>query len=331
MLTKLFESTEQVHSPPKPEEFASLEQFVAHYHDEDTCMRALFRAKWPNGFRCPRCSYTRYTPVYRRRLPLFECNACGHQASVTVGTVIEKSRTPLVLWFQAFYLHTLPEGISAVRLMEAIKTTYKTAWLICHKIREAMKEADADVRLCGIVHINCAQYGRPYNPTTYRHPQEQQLLIGASTDVCGEFDYLKIQHVDQSHLWGEGIISTSGKDEFVREHVAAGAQVTANLLKFSPRRNRKLLAISRDASAWINTVFCGIGAKHLQAYLVQFCYLYNLGRHNKSAFHTLLNHCAVTKARTYAQLINKPDNSPRNLPLVSLYPQLIRLSKRNAG
>ncbi|MFD0670350.1 transposase [Cohnella sp. GCM10027633] len=329
MFAKSSDSSEQAFNSPKPDDFTSFEQFVAHYRDEDTCMRALFHAKWPRGFRCPRCSYSRYTPIHRRRLPLFECNACGHQASVTVGTVIEKSRTPLVLWFQAFYLHTLPEGISAVRLMEIIDTTYKTAWLICHKIREAMKEADANERLCGIVHINCAQYGRPYNPTVYRHPQEQPLLIGASADSNEEITYLKIQHVEELHLWSEGIISSSGKDAFIREHVAADAQVTANLLKYSPRRNRKLLAIAREASNWINSVFCGIGAKHLQAYLNQFSYLFNLSKHAKPAFHTLLNHCAVTKASTYASIVGKLLNTPHNLPLVDLFPKLIRLSKRH--
>ena len=74
-----------------------------------------------------------------RRL-LWQCKACGLQTSVTAGTVMHKTRTPLVLWFWAAYLvATHTPGISAVQLQRQLGISrYETAWLILHKLRGAM-------------------------------------------------------------------------------------------------------------------------------------------------------------------------------------------------
>ncbi len=289
-------------------DYPSLELFRTNFNNEEVCASALFQAKWPHGYRCPRCAYSRYFPICRRRLPLFECCACGHQTSLTVGTIFEKSRTSLSNWFQALYLHSREPGISAIRLMDAIGTTYKTAWLIGHKIRHAMSRSEAQERLSGNVHINCSQYGRPFNPTVYRHPQEHPLLIGATVDLAGEVRHLKIKQIHASHLI-EDRVTPAGRYAFIHAHVDSDCTSIASVIhKFSPKRNRNLLAIGRKASRWINDTFCGIGPKHLQAYLEQFSYLFNHSRRHEPAFRPLLQSCATTKSCTYALLISKPSN-----------------------
>lgn len=289
-------------------DYPSLESLRAQFGSEEACIDALFRAKWPNGFRCPRCSYTRYFPVNRRRLPLFECSSCGHQTSLLVGTIFEKSRTSLASWFQALYLHARDAGISATRLMDVIGTTYKTAWLIGHKIRHAMMQHEAQARISGNVHFNGAQYGRPYNPTIYRHPQEQPLLIAASLEADGQFSHLKIKQVAAEFL-REEIVTPGGLHDFLHEHVDTDkSTVTGVTLKYSPNRNRKLLAISRETTNTINAIYCGIGPKHLQAYLDQYCYTYNRKRQQESAFPSLLLLCASTPTITYHALRAKSDN-----------------------
>lgn len=188
------------------------------------------------------CKVLFYLPP---KTPLFECCACGHQTSLTVGTIFEKSRTSLSNWFQALYLHSREPGISAIRLMEAIGTTYKTAWLIGHKIRHAMSRTEAQERLSGNVHINCSQYGRPFNPTVYRHPQEHPLLIGAAVDLSGEVRHLKIKQIHASHLI-EDRVTPAGRDAFIHENVDSDCMTIASVIhKFSPKRNRNLLAIGR--------------------------------------------------------------------------------------
>lgn len=298
----------------KPMDFfncPTLESLRAQFGDEEACIGALFRAKWPTGYRCPRCSYMRYYPIHRRRLPLFECAACAHQTSLLVGTIFEKSRTSLAVWFQALYLHARDTGISAIRLMEVIGTTYKTAWLIGHKIRHAMMQYDAQTRIRGNVHVNGAQYGRPHNPTIYRHPQEHPLLIAASLEADGQFHHLKIKQMTAEYL-RENAVTPSGLHAFLREHIdTENSTVTSVTLKYSPHRNRQLLALSRRAANGINAVYCGIGPKHLQAYLDQYCYTFNRRQQEDPAFSHLLLQCAATPTITYAALRSKPDNDAK--------------------
>lgn len=297
----------------------SLEQFKRHFHNEETCLQALYKAKWPNGYRCPRCSFTRCYSIHRRRLPIYECSSCGHQTSLTVNTIFEKSRTPLTLWFQAIYLHTQIPGISASNLMHHIGTTYKTAWLISHKIRHAMTQSDSSKRLSGLVKINCAQYGHPYNPTIYRHPQEHPLLVGASLNYDGSLMYLKIKQVANQHLV-EDRITPLGRDAFIYDHVdTRKSMVTSIIQKFSPMRDRQLLSLSKRASLWINGTYCGIGPKHLQAYLDHYCYLNN---HN-NPFSVHLGRCASTAACTYKMLTGKPDTGVVPRPITVIYPHLM--------
>lgn len=299
---------------------ASLEQFKRHFNNEEACLQALYQAKWPNGYRCPRCSFTRCYTIRRRRLPIYECSSCSHQTSLIVNTIFEKSRTPLTLWFQAVYLHTQIPAISASNLMHLIGTTYKTAWLISHKIRHAMTQSDSGKRLSGIVKINCAQYGRPYNPTVYRHPQEHPLLVGANLTPEGSLIYLKIKQVPNEHLV-EDRITPLGRDAFIYDHVdSKKSVVTSNILKYSRLRDRQLLSVAKHASVWINSIYCGIGAKHLQAYLDHYCYL----RNQDSPFSVHLGRCATTPVCTYKMLTSKPADGVVPRPITVIYPQLLK-------
>jgi transposase-like protein len=114
------------------------------FHDEEAA-RAHFEAvRWPDGPYCPHCGETKR--VYRlkgnsQRAGLLQCDACNGSFSVTVGTVMERSHVPLHKWALAFRLMTgSKKGISAHQLMRTIGVTYKTAWFMCHRIREAMRD-----------------------------------------------------------------------------------------------------------------------------------------------------------------------------------------------
>jgi len=287
----------------------TFEQFREHFNDENACVRALFSARWPNGFRCPQCAYPYYYTIRTRRLPLYECLSCRTQTSPIVGTIMEGSRTPLRLWFQALFLHARPRGISATRLAEMIGTTYKTAWLICHKIRHAMSTADTNELLDGIVRINCGAYGRPHNPTVFRHPQDQPLLAGASMGDNESFTYVKIKQVSDRFLIHDRI-TNGGKFHFIEQHVAPGAkEVHAIILKFSRDRYRPLIELCNRAANWINYTFSGIGPKHLQSYLDQFCFGFNNLDRTSHIFNDLLRNCVLSSVLTYPNLIRRADHS----------------------
>jgi transposase-like protein len=90
--------------------------FQERFATEAACRDYLFASRWPAGFRCPRCGGSEAGAMHRRRL-VWQCKRCGHQTSVTAGTVMHKTHTPLRLWFWAAYLvATHTPGISAKQL-----------------------------------------------------------------------------------------------------------------------------------------------------------------------------------------------------------------------
>jgi transposase-like protein len=181
-------------------EFVSLESFVARFHTEEACAEYLFQTKWPNGFACPRCDHRHCYKTTTRRLPLYECASCHHQASLTVGTVMEGSRTPLQKWFLACYLVSQPDSINAIQLMETIHVTYKTAWSMLHKIRHAIGEEDASVLLSGLIQVQDTSNGRRLYSNDYRQPKELLFLVGASMNVNNEPSYTKMKLLPQEDI-----------------------------------------------------------------------------------------------------------------------------------
>ncbi len=287
----------------------TFELFCRQYDNEEACIQTLFSARWPHGFCCPRCAHRHSYVIRSRKLPLYECSSCHVQTSLIAGTILEGSRTSLKLWFQALFLHTQPQGISASQLTSIIGTTYKTAWLICHKIRHAMSCADSRELLTGLVRVNWGVYGRPYNPTIYLHPQEQPLLAGASIDPDGQLTHLKIKQVPDDQLLNSRI-STWGGRIFISQNVDPNAsEVFVVTQMFSRHRYFPLIQVCFEGSRWINNTFRGIGPKHLQAYLDQYCFGINMSQRDINIFTALLYQCVLTRTINYPTLIRRKNNS----------------------
>jgi transposase-like protein len=122
-----------------------LELLDARFTDPIAAVEYLEGLRWANGVVCPHCGESEREPyrlnskVTTRRL--WKCRACRKQFTVTVGTIFESSHIPPHKWLAAFYLLCArKEGMSAQQLHRMLKVTYKTAWSMFHRIREAMKE-----------------------------------------------------------------------------------------------------------------------------------------------------------------------------------------------
>ena len=113
-----------------------------HFRNEAAALARLEQIVWPNGPRCPRCGGSeRITPVKGGRSGLRRCGPCKREFTVTVGTIFERSHVKLHLWFQAAHLMaSSKKGISAHQLHRTLQVTYKTAWLMKHRLLEAMRE-----------------------------------------------------------------------------------------------------------------------------------------------------------------------------------------------
>lgn len=112
-----------------------------HFQDADKARDYLEALRWPNGPVCPFCGVEKAWPI-KTRPGVYKCAEyqCRKQFTVTVGTVFERSKVPLNKWLMAVYLMcSSKKGISSHQLHRTLGVTYKTAWFMSHRIREAMK------------------------------------------------------------------------------------------------------------------------------------------------------------------------------------------------
>jgi transposase-like protein len=113
------------------------------FTNEDTAREHLESIRWPDGAECPHCGLINATKLEgsHHRPGLYQCNSCREQFTVTVGTVFERSKIGLHKWLLATHLLCASKkGMSAKQIERMLGVTYKTAWFMCHRIREAMKD-----------------------------------------------------------------------------------------------------------------------------------------------------------------------------------------------
>jgi len=119
---------------------------------EEACAAYLGRLRWPEGFVCPACKSN--SGPWRQTRGRLVCPACRHQASVKAGTIFDKTRTPLMTWFEAaWHVTTAKNGMSAKTLERTLGTTYRVAWTMLHRYRVAMVRAERE-RLSGEVEVD---------------------------------------------------------------------------------------------------------------------------------------------------------------------------------
>jgi len=136
----------------------SLLEFQRKFDSEEACIQAIFNARWPNGFRCPKCGHDDGYRLKTRRS--MQCTSCRRQTSITSGTLFERSKTPLLNWFWLIFLMSQDKGgISAVRTAELLEMHYATVWFMMHKIRVAMSYRLEGRTLSGLVEIDDAFFG----------------------------------------------------------------------------------------------------------------------------------------------------------------------------
>jgi hypothetical protein len=141
---------------PKPVHQLSVAQFEEMFPDEEACKGYLVARRWPEGVRCPRCGNPGVYDLKSRKWH-WQCQKCdpnGYRFSHIAGTIFENTNKPLRDWFKVVHLMlTSKEGMSALQIMRYMGFgSYKTAWLMCHKVRTALVEDEK--KLGGIVEMD---------------------------------------------------------------------------------------------------------------------------------------------------------------------------------
>nr|WP_206765700.1 transposase [Paenibacillus dendritiformis] len=261
------------------DKIATLEELWNTFATEADSAAYLESVKWPEGFICPKCEHRQAYIIRTRRLPLYECRSCRHQTSLIAGTIMEGSRTSLKKWLTAIWLVSYREpGINAVQLQAMLQVTYKTSWLILHKIRGAIHYHDTHNLMKGDVRGIIVFYGRPFSSPIVMHDKETAIIVAETSSYSeyGPARQFKMKLIGREHLSGK-LLLPSGCQHFRTQHVEKNDdyETEINRYIFRIRRDSRLYTMYRQARQWLNRTFHGIGAKYLQRYLDEFNFRLN--------------------------------------------------------
>jgi hypothetical protein len=298
----------------RPDWPATIMDFQERFASEAACLDYLAASRWPDGFVCPACGGRRAWVLERRHL--WECGDCGQQTSVTAGTVMHGTRTPLRVWFWAAYLvATHHPGISAKQLQRQLGLSrYETAWLILQKLRRAMVAPEREP-LEREVEIDEFFLGGLEEGQRGGRQRGKKALCGIAIEVRGQGSgrlRLAVLPDASGRSLGAFAKSTTARGAIVHTDGWTG-YLGLSKLGYDHRRRSQLAepgeqllprahrAVS-NLKAWLHGTHRGVGNPHLQVYLDEFVFRHNRRRTPMAAFQTLLGLGALHPPTTYAQM-----------------------------
>jgi transposase-like protein len=155
----------------------NLPKLIEQFGDNEKCRARLTQLRWPKGVACPRCDSTSISRVIGR--DQYDCNSCRYQFSTTSGTIFHDTHLPLSKWFLAIYLMTeSKKGMSALQMKRTLNVSYETAWYLCHRIRAAMRDINAEL-LRGIVEVDETYVGGKTRHMGRGYKGNKAIAIGA--------------------------------------------------------------------------------------------------------------------------------------------------------
>jgi transposase-like protein len=193
----------------------TLGEFDRWFATENSCRQYLTKVRWPSGFRCPGCSSG---DAWLTQRSLMHCKGCGHQSSITAGTIFHGTRSPLRQWFQAMWrVTTQKNGASALGLQRILGLgSYETAWTWLHKLRRAMVRPGRD-RLSGDVEVDETFVGGVEEGGGRRHVGKK-VLVAVAVEIRGTaIGRVRLQRIRDS--------SAECLLPFVRDAVTPGSRV----------------------------------------------------------------------------------------------------------
>jgi len=270
----------------------SLQEFIAEYGSEEQCQKALFKWRWPKGFKCPKCGHDRYCTLKSRKL--FQCNCCRSQISVTSDTIFDSTKLPMTTWFLGIYLVTQSKvSVSALSLKRTLGVSYNTALLMKHKIQQVMKERDDSKPIASsIIQLDDAYWGGKKRDGHRGRGATGKLPFVAAVSTNDHGHPIEMRFSQVRAFSKEAII------EWATKHLCIGEEVVSDGLKCfngldEAGFDHKVIITGGGAKSveiadfkWVNTVianvkralhgtFHAISKKHFSRYLGEFCYRFN--------------------------------------------------------
>ncbi len=276
----------------KPPSQLSFPQFLKLYPNDDTCLEVVFDMRYPpdeNGLRlCTKCQKrTIHIRLIARKC--YRCRNCRHHVYPLAGTVMEGSNTMLVVWFYAMYQFSIcKNGISAKELQRALGVTYKTAWSIGIKIREALSAVDKDGMLfSGTVELDEALIGGKVRGGKRGWGAENKTCLFGIKERGGRVKVIAVNNRERETLFPliklhveEG--SKINTDEFKVYHTLNNEGYTHDTVVHSDYQWSKGETHTNSIEGyWSNLKKSILGThtyvspKHMQKYLCEFDFRHN--------------------------------------------------------
>jgi len=267
--------------------------FHAWFTTDADCVDFLEWLRWPDGFICPVCGHG---SGWRMGDGRFKCIACGSRTSVTAGTIFDRTRTPLTVWFAACWQFASgKDGISAMSLKRTLEIgSYQTAWAILHRVRSVLVRPGRD-RLKGNVEVDETYIGGEEADLPGGRAKGRKVLTGIAVEIH------EPKGIGRCRMAPLNDASAASLHPFVTDHVEPGATVITDgwmgyegLTKLGYLHDRRsqraarlrgedphklLPAVHRVASLtkrWLLGTHQGsVDEAHLPSYLNEFVFRFN--------------------------------------------------------
>jgi transposase-like protein len=300
-----------------------LGDFYAWFRTDADCLDYLEWLRWPDGFVCPDCDHDDGWRLGDGRIM---CSDCGYRTSVTTGTVFDRTRTPLTVWFTACWMFaTRKDGISALSLKRTMEIgSYQTAWTMLHRLRSVLVRPGRD-RLAGKVEVDETFIGGQEPGLTGGRARGKKILTGIAVEVR------EPKGIGRCRMAPLADASCKTLNAFVIENVQPGATVITDgwsgyngLAKLGYGHDRRsqraasargedgdklLPAVHRVASLtkrWLLGTHQGsVNDSHLPSYLNEFVFRFNRRRSRSRGllFYRVLELAVAHEPVRYQELI----------------------------
>lgn len=300
----------------------TLEEFEKQFNTEEACRDYLFKVRWPDGFKCPKCKHTKAWPVGN---VLFQCTSCLYRTSVIAGTIFQDTHKSLTMWFRAMWWVTSQKnGASALGLQKVLGLgSYETAWSWLHKLRRAMVRPDRD-KLSGYVEIDDAYIGGEHEGKRGRGSENKVLIVIAVEVKENKIGRIRISRV--ANASGESLV------KFVEESVEKSSTVNTdgwqayNGLTEAGFKHEVTIAKNTLKSEllphvhliisllkrWLMGTHQGaVSNKHLDYYLDEYTFWFNRrsSHYRGKLFYRLIQNAVIIEPVTYNSIIDSEGNN----------------------
>lgn len=321
----------------------SLVEIQAAFPDEQSCAEFLFDRRWPEGFICRKCGCGRAV-LLRSRAHTYECLDCGCQTSVTAGTIMQRTKLPLTLWFWAAHLmSTHSNGISALQLKAQLHVTYKTAWLLATKLRRCMVNPSRDP-LEGVVEIDQTEIPFRRTNSFFDPLKSGKITIIGAVEVIDRFTK---QRMKPRRLGAKYLNIRSGRirlaaipnnskeaiAEFVRANIVEGSTLLSDGHRSYPsldgyRLDPRVVGnmaghvvlpgvhqVFALMKRWALGTYHGLRQKHINEYLNEFAFRYNRRFYRHVSFETVLGLGSTKEPMTYWDIVGHTASEEKKKPV----------------